>query len=64
MKEKNADRIFLEKGEQDQTTVANVSVMVYYTPAFKNRVSDLIGHSHIARLILTNKRWPGNVHDV
>ena len=21
------------------------------------------GHSHIARLILTNKRWPGNLHD-
>ena len=21
-------------------------------------------HSHIARLILTNKRWPGNLHDV
>ena len=32
----------LERGEQDQTTVAEISVMVYYTPEFKNFTPDPI----------------------
>ena len=34
----------LEKGEQDHTTVAEISVMVYYTPEYKNFASDPILH--------------------
>ena len=34
----------LEKGEQDQTTVAEVSVMVYYTPDFKTFANDPVHH--------------------
>ena len=37
MQEKKA----LERGVKDQTTMANVSLMIYYTPAFENFVSGL-----------------------
>ena len=40
MREKEA----LKKGEQDQTTVAKVSVMVYYTPDFKTFANDPVRH--------------------
>ena len=52
----------LKRGEQDHTTAAEVSVMLYFTPAFRMAVSDPIYHIRrqvaFANLVLSKSEIP------